>query len=52
MTPMEAWHIIARDLHELYDKRNAEGNKPYTDDEIEAEVLCFVALREMEGEDK
>lgn len=48
MTPMEAWSIISSSLRELYDKRNAGGEKPYNDDEIEAELLCFMALREMQ----
>ena len=46
MTTMDAWHIISRNLHELYNRRNANGEKPYNDEEIEAEVMCFVALKE------
>lgn len=48
MTPREAWGIISRALIELYDRRAAEGLEPYKDKEMQAEVVCFMALKEME----
>lgn len=53
MTPLEAWHIISANLNELYKQRRAmfpdsKEYKGYTDAEVEAEIICFVALREEE----
>ena len=50
MTPIEAWRIISANMMELYKKRRADNPnfKGYTDIEIEAEVICFKALEEME----
>ena len=48
MSPMEAWHIISANLMELYKKRRTENFNGYVDAEIEAEVICFMALKEME----
>lgn len=47
MTPMEAWGIISANLMELYKCKRTETFKGYTDADLEAEVLCFKALREM-----
>jgi hypothetical protein len=47
MTPMEAWGIISSNLMELYKCKRTETFKGYTDADLEAEVLCFKALREM-----
>lgn len=46
MTPMDAWGIISKNLKQLYATRDSLGITPYTDEEIEAEVLCFTALKE------
>ena len=48
MTPTEAWHIISANLSELYERRKTEAFKGYTEAELEAEVITFIALREME----
>jgi hypothetical protein len=50
MKPMEAWHIISANLSQYYSFRMATtyGDKGCTDAEIEAEVICFKALQEME----
>lgn len=48
MTPTEAYKIISLALVELYDRRFAEGLEPYKDEEIQAEVVCFQALKIME----
>ena len=48
MTPMDAWHIISANLADLYKKRRTESFKGYVDAEVEAEVICFKALKEME----
>ena len=47
MTPMEAWHIISANLATLYKMRKDDKFKGYTDVEVEAEVICFKALQEM-----
>lgn len=54
MTPMEAWHIISANLLNLYKMRRALNNneKGYTQTEIDAEVICFEALKEMEEREK
>ena len=54
MTPMEAWHIISANLMQLYKMRRAEypNFKGYTDAEVEAEVICFKALEEMQKKEK
>lgn len=46
MTPIEAWKIISRNIEQLYATRYSLGITPYTDEEIEAEVMCFTALKE------
>lgn len=48
MTPMEAWGIVSANLMELYKRRNDMNIKPYTDEDIQAEVICFMALRDFE----
>lgn len=50
MTPLEAWHIISVNLNSLYKLRKAmsQYTKGYTDAEVEAEVICFRALKEMQ----
>lgn len=48
MTPMEAWRVVSANLMELYKRRNAMGFKPYVDTEIQAEVICYMALKDME----
>ena len=50
MTPMEAWGIISANLANHYKMRRATNpkDKGYTDAEIEAEIMCFQALKEMQ----
>lgn len=49
MTPMEAWRIISRNLNEYYRTRRIDHCKVVcSDNEIEAEVMCFQALKEMQ----
>ena len=53
MTPKEAWSIISANLALLYSIRKellqrGEGYKGYTDADLEAEVVCFKALQEMQ----
>lgn len=50
MTPLEAWHIISANLNDHYKARRAmhPTSKGYTEAEIEAEVICFKALQEMD----
>ena len=50
MTPLEAWHIIFANLNSLYKMRRSihPNDKGYTDAEVEAEVICFRALKEMQ----
>lgn len=54
MTPMEAWHIISANMQHLYKiRRSMNPNfKGYTDAEVEAEVICFKALEEMQEKEK
>lgn len=47
MTPLEAWHIISANLATLYKIRKDDKFKGYTDAEIDAEIICFKALQEM-----
>ena len=51
---MEAWHIISANMMQLYKMRRAENPnfKGYTDAEVEAEVICFKALEQMEKQEK
>ena len=48
MSPMDAWHIIAANLAELYKLKRTDTYKGYTDADVQAEVVCFKALKEME----
>lgn len=48
MTPMQAWRVISANLAELYTRRKGNAYKGYTDGDIEAEVIAFKALQEME----
>jgi hypothetical protein len=54
MTPMEAWSIIGANLYHLYRIRRAQnpGYKGYDDADLEAEVIAFQALKEMEERQK
>ncbi len=54
MTPLEAWHIISANLNDHYKARRAlyPTRKGYTEAEIEAEVICFQALKEMQERSK
>lgn len=47
---MEAWRIISANLTDLYKMRRSmrPNSKGYTDAEVEAEIKCFMALREAE----
>lgn len=47
MTPMEAWRIISANLTNYYKMRRDEKFKGYTETDTEAEVMAFMALREM-----
>ena len=49
MTPMQAWHIISANLAELYKLKRGNNFKGYTDNDVQAEVICFKALKEMDG---
>lgn len=48
MPPMEAWGVISSNMLELYKMRKTANFKGYVDAEIEAEVICFCALRAAE----
>ena len=48
MMPLEAWRVISANLMELYKRRKALNFPPYVDREIQAEVICYEALKEME----
>lgn len=48
MMPLEAWRVISANLMELYKRRKALNFPPYMDTEIQAEVICYMALKEME----
>lgn len=48
MTPMDAWHVISAILADLYKKRKTNCFKGYVDADVQAEVICFQALKEME----
>ncbi len=49
LTPMQAWKVISAALKELYHRRAESGQEPYDQSEIKAEVICYQALKEMEG---
>lgn len=54
MKPLEAWHIISSCMNELANMRKVlyPNGKGYSQEEIQAEVICFEALRKMEEESK
>jgi hypothetical protein len=46
---MEAWHIISENLTNYYRMRRGLGiEKGYVPADIEAEVICFLAFKQME----
>lgn len=48
MSPMEAWHIVSKNLADLYAVRKMVGGQSVpTGAETEAEVMCFVALKKL-----
>lgn len=47
MTAMEAWKIISNNMQQLCATKYSLGITPYTDEEIEAEVMVFNALKLM-----
>lgn len=52
MTGLEAWAIISANISELYTRRGTDGVTPYTHKEVEAEVMCFAALKKYDEENK
>lgn len=50
MTGLEAWAIVSKCFAQLRDYRRAENpeDKGYTDEELEAEVIAFRALKELD----
>jgi hypothetical protein len=48
MKPMQAWKIISANLSKLYKLRRTKNYKGYNDDDIQAEIACFIALKELE----
>ena len=53
MSPMEAYGIISRMYSELHTMRVAlyPAIRPYSQEEVTAQVIVFEALRRMEEED-
>lgn len=52
MTPMEAWHIVSANLANYYKTKRTDTYKGYVDADLEAEVICFQALKEAEERQK
>ena len=52
MKPMDAWRIISANLFDLYKKRKTKRFRGYTDADVEAEIICFRALKEKEEREK
>ena len=52
MKPLEAWRIIIGCMNELVNIRKSlyPQGKGYSQEEVEAEVMCFEALRKLEEE--
>ena len=48
MRPMDAWRIISKNMVEIYHMRRTSEYKGYTEDEVEAEVICMQALQLLE----
>lgn len=44
MMPMDAWHIISSNLMELYKLKRTDNYKGYSIADVQAEVICFIAL--------
>lgn len=47
MTPLEVWGIISAKLIEYYRLRRTDTFNGYFEKDLEAEVICFNALRVM-----
>ena len=54
MKPLEVWRIISSNMNELANMRNAlyPQGKGYSQGEVQAEVMCYEALRRMEEENE
>ena len=52
MTPMEAWSIISANLRDLYIRQKRDGIQTNTQRNIEAEVITFQALKNMEHKEE
>lgn len=54
MKPLEAWRIISGCMNELANIRQSlyPQGKGYSQEEVEAQVMCFEALRKMQEEIK
>lgn len=52
MKPLEAWRIISGCMNELSSIRKSmyPQGKGYSQQEVEAQVICFEALRKLEEE--
>lgn len=52
MKPLEAWYIISSCMNELANIRQAlyPQSKGYSQEEVQAEVICFEALRKLQEE--
>lgn len=50
MKPLEAWRIISGCMDELVNIRQSvyPKGKGYSHEEVEAQVICFEALRKMQ----
>ena len=48
MSPMEAWSIISKCLTEHYHMRFEKCGFSHDNKNIQAEVICYQALKEME----
>ena len=48
MTPMEAWAVISANLANYYKMRKSPTFKGYVEADVEAEVICFIALKQAE----
>lgn len=53
MKPLEAWRIIGGCMNALVNIRQSlyPQENGYSQEEVEAEVICFEALRKMEEEE-
>ena len=48
MTPMEAWNIVSANLAHLYRQRKKDFGKGWDNADLEAEVMCYKALKELQ----